>query len=276
MDNQEKRVSVDVHFGERGTIYGCGHSLDTMLYAHEVMTEDELFGQNADGENEVVEAVMRDYDFKQHVREWFNRYDREALSTMLELPLSDEYLPGDALYFDQKVKFRELVNAAEERAHEILANAEYDDYTEGEFVQLAKDMREAREWFWDTLTREWLHGDRHEAGALKWLGWEMFGRGSDASVSWEPKTDTVNIEAAEDDWREYLSYRLDEREPLPTDKELAERVKEDTLRLAEKRRGEAERKATITKEKLEAQEKRKTDQLEKEKQEARERKNRGL
>lgn len=260
---------ISINFGEKGTVYGCGHSLDTLLFAHDLFTESDLHDNAINYENEALEYAFKQYDFAELLRKQMNVADSEFYEHELGVTLSREYLAGDALYFDHRELFNKLANEKEERARKMFDDGEYTDYTGLEFVELAKELREARDWYWENAQKEWIHGDRSEPGVLKQLSESMFGRSSDAEISWNSETDTVEIDASEKEWREYMGYVLDEDEPLPTAEALAEFVKKDVINQCEAHKKKLEAKAAERAAERARLQAREQAQLEREKEEAR-------
>lgn len=264
MQEDTKRVRVSINFGESGTVYGCGHSLDTLFYAFKLYTEEDLFSNSFEWEYEVVNDVLREYDFEAYTLERLN-----ALPTMAH---ESEYLHGDYLRFERPESFKEAVKEDKERIMDAVHD-QIGDWSGEEIPRdLAKELTRTLTSYQEQVHHEWLHGGRSTPGALAQLAQAVFGRFSRADIDWDTKTDTVYIDAGEDEWREWLGYDLGEEEALPSADKLAERVKAFVIRKAEAIRAEKKRKAEARQGELEDRKRREAERLEREKEAARERK----
>lgn len=259
-----QRVSVSINFGEKGTVYGCGHALDTMLYAYGLQTEEDLFEWSADVEHEAIDDVLRNYDFEAYTLERLN-----ALPTMAH---ESEYLHGDYLRFERPESFKEAVKEDRGRIEDAVRD-QIGDWS-GEQIprDLAKELTRTLTSYQEQVHHEWLYGDRSSAGILTQLAQAMFGRFSRADIDWDTKTDTVYIEAGEDEWREWLGYDLGEDETLPSADKLAESVKKVALHKAEKVSTERRQRAEARQGEYAERKRREEEALEREKEAARERK----
>ena len=254
MQTEEKRVRVLVHFGGNGTAYGCGHSLDTLLYAHKLTTENDTFEWTEDRRREAMNWELGRYDFEGHTLARLN--DAKAsdmLGEILERKIpagllvaseieASEYLPGDWLRFNRPEAFGSLVLADRARIMEAVQDNLGDWERPSIPADLAKALKRSCDGAEEEAQHEWLHGDRSTPGVLVELARAMFGRHSNASVEWAACTDTVAIEATADDWREWMGYDLDERDPLPAPEALAEEVKGTAIKKAGEVRAERARK----------------------------------
>lgn len=214
-----KRISVIISFGENGTVYGCGHALDTMLYAYGLTTEEETWEWAADAEHDAIGYVLREYDWEAYTLERLN-----LLPTV-----SEEYLHGDYLRFEFPDRFKEYVREDRERISELVKES-LGDWSSSEIpADLKKDLVRAYEGTQEYIQHEWLHGDRSNDGVLSQLAKALFGRYTSADIDWDPKTDTVTIDTTPDEWREWMGYDLADGEPLPDPKTLGENMRDVTL-----------------------------------------------
>lgn len=215
----EQRISVSINFGEKGTVYGCGHALDTMLYAYGLTTEDSLWEWSADAEHDAIEYVLREYDWEAYTLERLN-----LLPTV-----SEEYLHGDYLRFEFPDRFKEYVREDRERISELVKESLGDWSSSDIPADLKKDLSRAYNATQEDIQREWLHGDRSSDGVLRKLVCALFGRYTAADIDWDPKTDSVTIDTTPDEWREWMGYDLADGEPLPDPKTLGENMRDVTL-----------------------------------------------
>lgn len=216
-----QRISVSINFGEKGTVYGCGHALDTMLYAYGLTTEDSLWEWSADAEHDAIEYVLREYDWEAYTLERLNA---------LETPSpNNEYLYGDWMRFEQPGAFIETSKEDKKRITGYVWE-ELGDWSSDHIpADLRKELTRAYNATQEDIQREWLHGDRSSEGVLRRLACALFGRYTDAEVEWDQKTDTVTIHATADEWREWMGYDLGENDPLPDSTKLGEHVRDVTL-----------------------------------------------
>lgn len=239
----EQRISVSINFGEKGTVYGCGHALDTMLYAYGLTTEEETWEWNADAEREAIEYVLREYDWEAYTLERFNEmspgiasewlrsnFDAIAIIGSIGVKIvQSEYLPGDWLRIDFPAAFKKMVSADKEAITELVNDTPGDWTNEKIPADLRKELTRAYESAQEDNEREWLHGDRSSDGVLRKLVQALFGRYTAADIDWDPKTDTVTIDTTPDEWREWMGYDLADGEPLPDPKTLGENMRDVTL-----------------------------------------------
>lgn len=240
MDKSE-RVSVTISFGDNGTIYGCGHALDTMLCAYGLTTEEETWEWIVDAERDAMNYVLKEYDFETYTLERLNNGKAsDMLGEILKRQIAvgalsateidtSEYLPGDWLRFNHPAAFESLVSHDQTFICELVEDTIGDWTSEAIPADLRKELIRAHESTQRESRHEWLHGDRSNDGVLSRLAKVLFGRYTDAEVAWETKTDTVTIDATTDEWREWMGYDLADGEPLPDPKTLGENMRDVTL-----------------------------------------------
>ena len=183
-----------------------------------------MWSDSSDYERETISGVIKAFDFEASTLERLN-----LLPTA-----STEYLHGDFLRFELPDQFKEYVCQDKEQISEI-AYEQIGDWSSHLIPKkLKKNLEEALEWCQREAQREWLHGDRSNDGVLTQLAKALFGRHTDAEIEWDTKTDTVYINASEEDWRYWYDCDLDERDTLPEPLQIAEAIKQTVLNEAEK------------------------------------------
>lgn len=284
MQEESNRVSVSISFDDGGTVYGCGHTLDTLLYAHGLQTEESLFEWLADTGWLAINHVLEQYNFNAYTRDRLNELTpsamlAEMLGTLAPIGVvsaeeiaNSEYLPGDWLQINRPEAFRLLVREDHRRILDAVRDHMGDWASAPIPEDLRKELERAQESAQEDATHEWLHGDRSSDGVLRQLGEALFGRHTSAEVEWDQKTDTVTIDASSEEWREWLGYDLGENEPLPSAEKIAEHVKAYTLKKAEDVKQKRARQAEGRQGEYRAREEARKQQEEKEREAARERK----
>ena len=230
---QSNTIAFNVSFGESGTVYGCGHALDTLLYSQGLYTEDEAMFNVIDYVNDSAMDALKSPDTEMAVIELLNSLeDGEAIRrlsdhdvhvTQTELTAS-EMLAGDYLSLERPESLDKLLGRV--RAY---ASESWQDQPATCALHLCpssvlESMQKSYDWSMDYARDEWLKGDRSSDGALGQLARALFGR-EEASISWNTKTDAVEFTASPEAVRELYSYDLGEDEPMPSPSDIAEYLK---------------------------------------------------
>lgn len=240
---QSNQIAFNVSFGETGTVYGHGHSLDTLLYAFDLTTEEDTFSEasiyaeesaiielnNLKTADDIVE-LLNELDEAEAIRR-LSDYDVTVTATELA---SADMLVGDYLKLERPESLRKLTREVRE-----YIERDWQDMPQGNHERLApRKTVEAMTDVYDTAMAyandEWLHGDRSNEGVLTQLTSLLFGH-EDASVTWDTKTDTVEFIASPEAVREFYGYDLEDSEPIPSPTDIAEYLKTYALRRATKR-----------------------------------------
>lgn len=234
---QSNAIAFNVSFGESGTVYGCGHALDTLLYSQGLTTEDEAMSEVSIYATESAEDALKSPDTETAVIELLNSledgeairrlYDHDVHVTQTELTAS-EMLPGDYLSLERTESLYKLLKRVKAYAIE-----NWQDQPETCALHLCplsvlESMQESYNQTMDYARGEWLKGDRSEVGALVKLARALFGH-EDASVTWNTKTDTVEFIASPEAVRELYGYDLGEDESIPSPSDIAEYLKDYAL-----------------------------------------------
>lgn len=229
-NTQNPHIRVNVSFGERGTVYGCGHALDTFLYAFGLYTESDLLEDMDDFQT--IGETLDAYDWK--------GYTLARLNELPTMPHETEFLHGDYIRFTYPETFAQAVKEDREQI-ETFANDSLEGWeVEGVPVDLQKQIRKNLDSAQKYMHDEWLNGDRSNDGVLRALTKALFGSYTRASVGWNPEVDNVIIDALEEDWREFYDYDLDERDTLPEPSAIAEYVRGVIINKAEARKAKAD------------------------------------
>lgn len=230
---QSNTIAFNVSFGESGTIYGCGHALDTLLYSQGLYTEDQAMDGATDYAIESAESALNSPDTKTAVIELLNSledgeairrlYDHDVHVTQTELTAS-EMLPGDYLLLERPESLDKLLGRVKTYASE-----NWQDQPETCELHLCplsvlESMQSSYYFSMDYAHDEWLKGDRSSDGALVQLTRALFGH-EDASVTWNAKTDELEFIASPEAVRELYGYDLGDDEPMPSPSAIAEYLK---------------------------------------------------
>lgn len=283
-NTQNPHIRVSVSFGERGTVYGCGHAFDTFLFAFGLYTESDLFEDMDDFQ--IIGETLDAYDWKGYTLARLNGMKASELAGMLLKDkghmaalgavgtkiIKSEFLPGDWLRFDFPDTFAKIVKEDREQI-ETLANDSFEGWeVEGVPVDLQKQIRKNLDSAQKFMHDEWLNGDRSNDGVLRALTKALFGSYARASVGWDTENDSVTIDALEEDWREFYDYDLDERDILPEPSAIAEYVRGVIIYKCEGRKAKADAERAKRTASYKENEERKARLLEVEKEAARKRK----
>ena len=230
---QSNTIAFNVSFGESGTVYGCGHALDTLLYSQGLYTEDQAMDGATDYAIESAIDALKSPDTETAVIELLNSledgeairrlYDHDVHVTQTELTAS-EMLAGDYLSLERAESLDKLLGRV--RAY---ASENWQDQPATCALHLCpssvlESMQKSYDWSMDYARDEWLKGDRSSDGALGQLARALFGR-EDATISWNGKADTVEVSASPEAIRELYGYDLGEDEPMPSPSDIAEYIK---------------------------------------------------
>lgn len=269
-DPTERLISVPVSFGEKGTVYGCGHALDTFLYAYGLTTEDSLLEYVNDRLYEDLAQTLEQYDWDGYALAKLNETHPEG--ERAEAIASSEYLHGDWLRFNDPAEFAKVKRSLKEKTS-ALAIENINEW-EGEDIpaDLIEELRRSAEFCESYAHDQWLNGDRQNKGALDSLAIEMFGTYSETDTEWDRAEDTVWLGATEEQWREFYGYDLDERDTLPEPSAIAEYVRGAVLYKAHARKAKKDAERIKRAEAYKEAEELRTAVLEAQKEEARQRK----
>lgn len=237
---QSNQIAFNVSFGESGTVYGHGHSLDTLLYAFELATEEDIYSEANDYARENAIIKLNSPKTVEDIIELLNSLDEdEAIRrlsdydvtvTATELSKAD-MLIGDYLNLMRPESMRKLAR----EVREYIAN-NWQDLTGGHPERLVpKETIEAMQEAYDAsmayANDEWLYGDRSNEGVLKQLTSHLFGR-EEASITWDTKDDVVRIVASPEAIREFYGYDLQDDEAIPEAGVISEYLKKYAMRRA--------------------------------------------
>lgn len=202
--NADQEITVTLTAKPEGYAYGSGTLLDLMAYAAEEATSADL--ETWDAEHEAVKTVWNEQG-AELVRDSLNELDPAAVCAIANDPditpdmfKASEYLPGDFLELEHPRTFARIVDGI--RPHDVVCG-------EGPAWLLpaaVKALEEAEGYVQEEAEKEWLNGDYHGnyAGVLNLIPRAMFGKYTDAVMSWDPKTDSVTITATAQEWADYL------------------------------------------------------------------------
>ena len=230
---QSNDIAFNVSFGESGTVYGCGHALDTLLYSQGLSTEDQAMFDATDYAIESAIDALKSPDTETAVIELLNSledgeairrlYDHDVHVTQTELTAS-EMLPGDYLSLERAESLDKLLGRVRAYASENWQDQPATCDLHLCPLSVLESMQKSYDWSIDYARDEWLKGDRSNDGALGQLARALFGR-EDATISWNTKTDTVEVSASPEAVRELYGYDLGEDEPMPSPSDIAEYLK---------------------------------------------------
>lgn len=252
---KEKELSLSLSFGKDGTIYGGGCALDTMLYAFNLTTWDQILmeGYLADARWEAAEHAFKQYDFDRAYRDCLNQELTEIDGHSVPWPSTElqakaaksDFLLGDYLQIEVPDEFQRLATCWELQLLNCLREAEN---TGGEGLpdDLYTSCLKAEEWAEGYQWNIFLHGDRSDEGALSRLTRKLFGV-SRARCGWDGKNDTVTFSnLTEDDIRELYGHDLGDGEKVPSTKDIEKYIVAVTLKKASERH-EAKKRVLATK-----------------------------
>lgn len=202
--------TVSVSFGPAGTKYGCGHALDTMLFAFGLQTEESGFEYQDDRRNEARKYVLDNFDWAELVRDQMN--ENAKLNALTEIAASD-YLAGDWYELNSGSQFHAFIDTERERIETLLDERRGDEFIETVPVALSQALVKADEEASECSLHEWLHGDHRDwAGALDELSRKL--TGERGNVDWDTETDTVLVTFTEDTARDFMGYEIGEDDPI--------------------------------------------------------------
>lgn len=268
MSKDKKFLFISVSFGEKGTIYGSGHALDTFLYAHDLDTEGDLFLNCglSEVEFETEQQVLKDWDYSLYLRNGLNDgtipiYALRLIHGKHKDDADNKHLLlGDYLELEKPEIFKQLIQAYKDKIKEQLA-----EDPEELPRDLYKEIQNAKDQCDDYYRNEWLNGNRNGEGVLNELSKKLFAeRGL---VQWNQEKDSVDFTLEEDDVRELYGYDLGEDKPIPDSKEIEKYLYDMTLYKASQRTIDEKRKQAIRKEEKERTEAHRALQAIKEKEE---------
>lgn len=230
---QSNDIAFNVSFGESGTVYGCGHALDTLLYSQGLSTEDQAMFDATDYAIESAIDALKSPDTETAVIELLNSledgeairrlYDHDVHVTQTELTAS-EMLAGDYLSLERAESLDKLLGRVRAYASENWQDQPATCDLHLCPLSVLESIQKSYDWSMDYARDEWLKGDRSSDGALGQLARALFGR-EDATISWDGKTDTVEVSASPEAIRELYGYDLGEDEPMPSPSDIAEYIK---------------------------------------------------
>lgn len=226
-------IDFSVSFGESGTVYGCGHTLDTLLYSQKLYTEDDMYGNACDCAHENAIASLELPKVQTLVTDLLNDLDDEdAILRLLDHNIevthteliASEMGIGDYLIIERPESLKKLMRGVKQYARN-----HYEDEPETCEAHLCPAkvfdlMRNAYDSSMESSHNEWLNGDRSHDGALERLTRAIFGN-EEASITWDAKTDTVYVTASEEAIREMYGYDLDMGDPIPSPEAITEYLK---------------------------------------------------
>lgn len=274
-----KHISLSLNFGEGGTIYGCGHSLDTCLYAFGLTTEEDTWEYRNDVQHDTIERVLEQFKWEE---EFIKKHNDEPAETVLdtwhnetspEIVKRSDYLPGDWLKFcTVDGYFEGLVEQWKEEIEEQVWD-HINDWSPASIPQsLLNALEKETEWASDLCHEEWLEGDRSNPGAIQCLIKVMFGSSDNNRLVWDTQNDTINLDVTEDEVRAFYAYDLDDSAHLPTREEIETYMKDKIISLASDRKEAEKIKRRNQQEEWERRQQRQTAEAEREKEMARQRK----
>ena len=222
-----KQIKLSVSFGTSGTVYGCGHALDTFLFSQKLYTEDDLYSDTEDYAQESAEAMATSTDFEGLIIESLNSLqDQDAILRLSDYDITLDateleiagMLAGDYLQLERHESLSKLIKRVGKYAGE-----HWQDRPETSEAHLCPSsafdlMQSAYDASMEYSRREW------QKEALESLSRALFGT-EDARITWDAKTDTVHIVASEEAIRELYGYDLDIGEPVPTTQDIEEYLK---------------------------------------------------
>ena len=159
--------------------------------------------------------------------------DHDVHVTQTELTAS-EMLAGDYLSLERTESLNKLMKRVKAYARENWQDQPATCELHLCPLSVLKSMQDSYNWSMDYARGEWLKGDRSSDGALGQLARAFFGR-EDAIISWNTKTDTVEVTASPEAIRELYGYDLGDDEPLPSPSDIAEYLKGYALTRCEAR-----------------------------------------
>jgi len=231
--SNNSNIVFSVSFGETGTVYGCGHALDTLLYSQGLITESEAMDNVADYAFESATNALDSSDTKTAIIELLNNlddaeasrrlWDHDVHVTQTELTAS-EMLAGDYLSLERAESLDKLLGRVRAYASENWQDQPATCDLHLCPLSVLESMQKSYDLTMDYARDEWLKGDRSSDGALGQLARALFGR-EDATISWDGKTDTVEVSASPEAIRELYGYDLGEDEPMPSPSDIAEYIK---------------------------------------------------
>jgi len=231
--SNNSNIVFSVSFGESGTVYGCGHALDTLLCSQGLTTEDEAFQDVSDYAFESAINALDSRDTETAIIELLNNlddaeasrrlWDHDVHVTQIELTAS-EMLAGDYLSLERTESLDKLVGRVKAYARENWQDQPATCELHLCPLSVLESMQSSYDLTMDYARDEWLKGDRSSDGALGQLTRALFGR-EDAEIEWNTKTDTVEVSASPEAIRELYGYDLGEDEPMPSPSDIAEYLK---------------------------------------------------
>lgn len=288
MQNIDQGTSLTLNFGEKGTIYGCGHSLDTCLYAFGLTTEEDQWEWRDDAERDTVEQTLKDFDFNECVLDQLNNMnENEILNLLVDLQMKDhwsdpaqeirdsEYLPGDWLKFNKPEAFEAIVSKWQSEYIELAQDniGAWDTVSESLPESLLKALEKNIDYLREEMAHEWLHGDRSNPGALGKLMKALFNSYDTERIEWTTNTDTIHFSnITEDEIRDFYAYDLEDDVPLPELEEIERYMREKILAKAHLRKEGERVKRQNRAEEYQRQQQRRQTEAEQEKEKARQRK----
>lgn len=284
----DQGISISLNFGENGTTYGCGHSLDTCLYAFGLTTEQDTYEYNGDAEHDAVERTLKSFDFDEYTLNKLNDMkETDVLNLLLEMKIEDlgvinaqeirdsDYLPGDWLKINKRHAFEAIVSNWQSRYMEI-ARDEIGAWPKEELPEsLLNDLETSVQGEQEEIHNDWLNGDRSNPGALERLIKLMFDSRDTNRIQWDMHNDSVDFfNITEDEIREFYAYDLEDDQPIPPKEEIEKYIKKWILNKAYDRKKYEENKRKTRQEEWERQQQIKQAEAEQEKERAKERKTR--
>lgn len=209
MSQEKKPFFVSVSFGERGTIYGCGHALDTFLFAFGLTTEEETWEWRNNAQHEARKYVLDQYDWEAYTRDRFNE---DATANAQKEIKASEYLAGDWFEINRPEHFAEVVSVERERVEAIADDNYGNEQAEGCPSDLLAELNRAEYNISKDCEKEWLNNDYHEEGILDQLSRKL--TGERGNVEWLSVTDVIVIRFYEDSARDFMGYEIGEDDPI--------------------------------------------------------------
>lgn len=222
---------VPVFFGERGTVYGCGHSLDTLLFAYDLATEEQAYEWIDDSCREAVTQAIDAFDWSAAFVDHLNMADSLPMEIGDEWKQS-EYLAGDWLNFEAPELFGKLLTKWRDTTEELVREQTGETKVIGVPDALMIEINRAHDWTQRYCTDEWLHGDRSNEGVLNMLSRKL--TGARGNVTWGDDG-IVYITMTPDAVRDLMSYDLGDDESIPSVDAIAEWIKSTTLDMCARR-----------------------------------------
>jgi hypothetical protein len=200
----DQELTVTMTAKDGGYRYGCGSLLDLLAYAAEESTSADL--ETWDAEAEAVAQTWAE-DGRMLVRDSLNELNPAAVCGIVQDPditpgmfKDSEYLPGDFLELEHPRTFARIVDGIS--PHDAV-RGEGPAWLMPEALTL---LEKAEGYIQEDALREWLDGDYrgNYPGVLRLIPRAMFGKYTEAEMSWNSKTDTVTITATAQEWADYL------------------------------------------------------------------------